>query len=146
MADGPAPGVNSAMLASMREHSGDSHPGSGSSAVGGSVGAGNGMNAAAFGGQNFTDTLLSSSNLDGSLKTKSLEDLSQIFGEGAMSENLFEKALGQNMAIFKEQFPNYAETGCFGNINAGDGMGLASNLNIPKSGPNPLMPSQGHGA
>ena len=145
MADGPAPGVNSAMLASMREHSGDSHSNSGASVVGGSAGSGLGMEAAAFGGENFTDSMLGRCNIDGSFKAQSLESLSQFFGEGAMNGNPF-TFFSQNTGFGQEKFEGFAQTGFMGQMELGDATGLASNFNAPKSGPNPLMPSKGHQA
>lgn len=124
-AEGPE-GINSGMLTSMQQASGGMMNGG---AVGGSSGFGT-----VIGGEQLLDQMAKSSSLDSSASFGSIEDLKGFIGAGVFDDNLLDVFDGStlsagNISYYQSLAANNLG---WGSVEAGQLMGLGSNVNMPK--------------
>ncbi len=126
MSDGGPQGIDSGMLASMQQAGNGMMNGG---AVGGSSGFGT-----VIGGEQLLDQMSKSGSLDANMSFGSIEDLKGFIGAGVFDDNLLEVFDGSilssgNISYYQALAANNLG---WGSVEAGQLMGLSSNLNMPK--------------
>ena len=119
-------GINSGMLASM-EQAGGGMMNSGAMATGSGFGT-------VIGGEQLLDQMSKAGSLDANLSFGSIEDLKGFFGGSAFDDNLLDVFDGSILSAGKvSYYEAFAANNLgWGSVEAGQLMGLSSNLNMPK--------------
>lgn len=120
-------GINSAMLNSM-DQAGGGMMNSGAMATGNGLGT-------VIGGEQLLDQMSKASSLDANLSFGSIEDLKGFFGTGVFDDDLlgvFDGSILSSGNINYHQAFAASNLG-WGSVEAGQLMGLSSNLNMPKT-------------
>lgn len=126
MSAGAPEGINTGMLESMQQASGGGMNGA-------AIGGGNGFGTV-IGGEQLLDQMSKAGSLESSLSFGSIEDLKGFLGSGAFDDNLLDVFDGSilsagNISYYQALAANNLG---WGSVEAGQLMGLGSNLNMPK--------------